>query len=61
MEELNDIEKIKESIEIVSSISPNVRRVPHNHINVIYMLREYMKENCKNYLEIGDFINSSKL
>ena len=59
MEELIDIEKIKESIEIVSSISPNVRRVPHNHINVIYMLREYMKENCKNYLEIGTYHGGS--
>ena len=58
---LNDKEKINQSISIVESVRKNIPRVPHNHINVIFQLREFMSENCKNYLEIGVYHGGSMI
>ena len=52
-------EELEKYVSVIETIGGFVGRVPHNHINVIYMLREYMKENCKNYLEIGTYHGGS--
>jgi len=53
--------EIKASIEVVENIRPFISRIPHNHINAIYLLREYLKDTCKTYLEIGVYYGGSMI
>ena len=53
LEKLNDASKIDASIKVVEEIKRGTKRVPHNHINILYLLKEVMGDSCKNYLEIG--------
>jgi len=53
LKELNNPSIINNSISVVESIRSSFKRIPHNHINVLYALKEIMKDDCKNYLEIG--------
>ena len=59
IEFLNDTANGNYSVEIANKMSGNVKRMPHNHINVLYMLRELMGDKCKNYLEIGVYYGAS--
>lgn len=59
IDELNNPELINKSIDVVNDVTKHLKRVPHNHINVIYLLREYMQYDCKNYLEIGTYHGGS--
>ena len=61
LEKLNDKIKIDESIKIVETIrgASGIKRIPHNHINVLYLIKELMGGDCKNYLEIGTLWGAS--
>ena len=59
IEFLNDTANGNYSVEIANKMSGNVKRMPHNHINVLYMLRELMGDKCKNYLEIAVYYGAS--
>jgi predicted O-methyltransferase YrrM len=55
---------IEESVSIVEKLRGGIQkpaRIPHNHINALYVLREEMGDKCKNYLEIGTLWGSSML
>lgn len=59
IEEINNHSSFEESIKIVKVIDRQITRLPHQHIHILYMLREIMKEKCKVYLEIGTYWGGS--
>ena len=53
-EKILNHEKFSESLEVTRSISKNISGyVCHEMIHVLYVLKEMMGNDCKNYLEIG--------
>jgi len=53
LKQLNEPKLLNESINLADEISPLFCRMPHNHINVLYLLKNYMGDRCGTYLEIG--------
>ena len=53
LEQLNNEELISKSVSLTEEIKGNFSRMPHNHINVLYVLKEFLGEKCNTYLEIG--------
>jgi len=49
----------REGLDKIKSINNSFPRVPHHQISALYAVKEYMKESCKNYLEIGVLWGSS--
>ena len=58
-----DKSEIESSIDIVEQVRGYTAgqggRMPHNHINIIPIIMNYLGDNCRTYLELGTYHGSS--